>query len=170
MIINLMMSVALSAGAPLSQPRNLTSMAPALAGVPATTVNAGWLKIRTTAYTHTESDHLIYGRKTAAGTTLKYGKVRSAAADWSKFPIGTKFRIKGDPSLYQVDDYGGALVGKNTIDLYKPSLSSMNRWGARHIEIQIVEWGCFERSLKIMRPRTRSRHVRNMVNSIENRG
>lgn len=170
MIINLAMSVALSAGAPLSQPSNLTGMAPTLAGVPSNSIDSGWLKIRTTAYTHSERDHLIYGRKTATGTTLKYGKMRSAAADWSKFPVGTEFRIKGDPNLYQVDDYGGALVGRNTIDIYKPSLSSMNRWGVRHVEIQIVKWGCFERSLKIMRPRVHSRHVRKMVNSIENRG
>ncbi len=169
-MINLAISVAMTASLPLSQPAQLTGMAPELAGVPATALEGGWLKIRTTAYTHSEADHKRYGRKTALGTTLKYGELRSAAADWSKFPVGTRFRIKGDPNLYQIDDYGGALVGKNTIDLYRPTRSSMNRWGVRHVEIQIVEWGCFQRSLKIMHPRRRFGHVRRMVESIEKRG
>ena len=76
--------------------------------------------VRTTAYTHSESDHIIYGARTAVGTNLKYGNVRSAAADWSVFPVGTIFQIEGLPYVYQVDDYGSALVGTNTIDLYKP--------------------------------------------------
>jgi hypothetical protein len=46
------------------------------------------MMVRTTAYTHSESDHVQYGRKSAAGNTLKYGsQVRSAAADWSKYPL-----------------------------------------------------------------------------------
>ncbi|MDP1588514.1 MAG: hypothetical protein Q8M07_12265, partial [Prosthecobacter sp.] len=31
--------------------------------------------VRTTAYTHSESDHIIYGTRTAVGTHLKYGNV-----------------------------------------------------------------------------------------------
>ncbi len=30
------------------------------------------LKVRTTAYTHTESDHVTYGNKSALGTVLRY--------------------------------------------------------------------------------------------------
>ena len=37
--------------------------------------------VRTTAYTHTEKDHLIHGVRTAVGSNLKFGKVRSAAAE-----------------------------------------------------------------------------------------
>ena len=38
--------------------------------------------VRTTAYTHGESDHLEYGIKNAAGTNLRFNhKVRSAAAE-----------------------------------------------------------------------------------------
>jgi 3D (Asp-Asp-Asp) domain-containing protein len=51
-------------------------------------VDASGLKVRTTAYTHTESDHIRYQKKNAIGTQLKYGKTRSAAADWSIFPLG----------------------------------------------------------------------------------
>src|SRR5205807_4862720 len=50
-------------------------------------------RIRTTAYTHTESDHTQYGCQTCIGTTLCYGAVHSAAADWSRWPVGTTFRI-----------------------------------------------------------------------------
>ena len=122
--------------------------------------------MRTTAYTHTESDHKKWGRKTASGTTLRFGNIRSAAADWSIFPLGTRFEIEGDPNTYVIEDYGSALVGKHTIDLYRPSRSSMNRWGARQVRIRIVEWGCFDRSLKIMKDRTHNRSVRTMVERI----
>ena len=168
-MMNLMMTVAVAATAPLAQPENLTHIAADTAGVTAQNVNKGWMKVRTTAYTHTEADHTAYGRKTALGTTLKYGKIRSAAADWSKFPVGTKFKIKGDSNTYQIDDYGSGLVGKTTLDLYKPSRSSMNSWGARYVEIQVIEWGCFDRSLKIMSTRTHNKYVRRMVESLRDR-
>lgn len=121
--------------------------------------------VRTTAYSHKEADHLRYGNKNAIGTPLRYGKIRSAAADWSRFPLGTRFRLMSDPdTLYVVDDYGSALVGKETIDLYKPTMSAMRKWGMRHVEIEIVEWGCWEESLRILKPRARkAKHVRQMV-------
>jgi len=98
--------------------------------------------VRTTAYTHTESDHLEYGNKNAIGTTLQCRKdYTSAAADWSRFPLGTKFRIVGDPTVYVVDDCGGALWGTSTIDIYKPSMSAMHAWGTRHVEIEILDFG-----------------------------
>lgn len=127
--------------------------------------------IRTTAYTHTEADHLKYKRKNAIGTTLRYGKVRSAAADWSRFPVGTTFRIVGQPeTLYVIDDYGSALVGREVIDLYKPTRSALREWGARNVEIEIVEWGCFEKSLEILEPRARfASHVRRMVDVLRER-
>lgn len=127
--------------------------------------------VRTTAYSHGEADHIKYGRKNAIGTRLKYGRIRSAAADWSRFPLGTKFRLLNDPdTLYVVDDYGRALVGKETIDLYKPTLQAMRRWGARFVDIEIVKWGCFKESLRILKPRVgKAAHVRRMVSSIEKR-
>src|SRR5256885_2167764 len=64
--------------------------------------------VRTTAYTHTESDHVVFGTECAQGGNLKYGNVRSAAADWSVYPVGTVFQIEGDSSVYEVDDYGSA--------------------------------------------------------------
>lgn len=128
------------------------------------------MRVRTTAYTHDESDHLVYGVKNAVGTNLKFGDVRSAAADWSRFPVGTKFRIAGQPGIvYVVDDYGSALVGTGTIDLYKPSQSMMNQWGVRHVDIEVIEWGSYQRSMDLMRDRTKWKHVRAMMDGIEAR-
>ncbi len=123
--------------------------------------------VRTTAYTHSESDHIIYGARTAVGTNLKYGNVRSAAADWSVFPVGTIFQIEGLPYVYQVDDYGSALVGTNTIDLYKPDKATMNAWGVRNVNIRVIKWGSFSKSLSILKPRTAYPHIRKMVARIE---
>ncbi|MBK8093802.1 MAG: 3D domain-containing protein [Verrucomicrobiaceae bacterium] len=128
------------------------------------------LRVRTTAYTHSESDHIVYGVKNAIGTNLKYGSLRSAAADWSRFPVGTRFCINSEPGIvYEVDDYGSALVGTSTIDIYKPSRGMMNAWGVRHVDIKVVKWGSYERSMQLMRDRTRWPHVRRMMNSIQAR-
>ena len=124
--------------------------------------------VKTTAYTHTEKDHKKYKTASAVGTRLKYGSVRSAAADWSVFPVGTVFRIEGDPHLYEVDDYGSALFGTNTIDLYKPTKTDMRNWGARNVNIEVVRWGSFSKSLAIMKDREKSSgRVRAMVQRIE---
>ena len=123
--------------------------------------------VKTTAYTQSESDHIVYGAKSAIGNTLKFGEVRSAAADWSVYPVGTEFKIEGEPYVYQVDDYGSALVGTETIDLYRPSRASMDSWGARHVNIKVLKWGSFARSLAIMKPRSGYRHIKQMISKIE---
>lgn len=123
--------------------------------------------VRTTAYTHTESDHIQYGARTAVGSQLKFGLVRSAAADWSVYPVGTIFQIEGTPHIYQVDDYGSALVGTNTIDIYQPSKEQMRAWGVRNVNIRVLKWGSFSKSLAIMKDRTHNDHVRRMVQRIQ---
>jgi 3D (Asp-Asp-Asp) domain-containing protein len=136
------------------------------AGVPLAEV----LEVRTTAYTHTEASHLKYGTRNAVGGRLRYGKVRSAAADWSRFPLGTRFRIAGSHEVYEIDDYGSALVGKNTIDIYKPTARSMREWGVREVEIEVIEWGAFDKSLEVLLPRMgRAPHIAAMVNGIRAR-
>ncbi len=126
--------------------------------------------VKTTAYTHSESDHVALGKATAAGTQLKYGRVRSAAADWSVYPVGTVFQIEGQPYLYEVDDYGSALVGTNTIDLYQPDKNTMDSWGSRRVNIRVIKWGSFSRSLQIMNTRTAktepASHVKRMADRI----
>ncbi|MDA7866024.1 3D domain-containing protein [Akkermansiaceae bacterium] len=118
--------------------------------------------VRTTAYSHEENEVGAPWRKNAIGTYLKYGQVRSAAADWSRYPVGTKFKIKGLPHTYIVDDYGSALVGTNTIDIYHPNLSSMRRWGTRPAEISVIQWGDWDRTLNILAGRTKYPHTRKM--------
>lgn len=126
--------------------------------------------VRTTAYTCSECDHLQYGSMNAAGTPLRYtSQVRSAAADWSVYPVGTTFRIKGLPYLYVVDDYGSALTGTATIDLYTPTKDHMNAWGRRNVEIAIVRWGSYARSAEILSKRTGYAHCRQMYVSIQRR-
>jgi 3D (Asp-Asp-Asp) domain-containing protein len=125
--------------------------------------------VRTTAYTHTEADHLQHGRSTALGGTLQSSNVRSAAADWSRWPAGTVFRIVETGELYRVDDYGWALAGTNTIDLYKPSRSAMNAWGVRGVTIENLVWGDVDRSLAVLKTRSKYRHVRRMIDQIQDR-
>lgn len=119
--------------------------------------------VRTTAYTCSEADHLIYGSSNATGTPLRYtNRVRSAAADWSFYPVDTVFRIAGMPYLYVVDDYGSALTKSGTIDIYKPSKELMNKWGRRDVEITVVRWGSFNRSAEILCKRTKYPHCQRM--------
>ncbi len=138
---------------------------------PSSAPNGGVMMVRTTAYCHKESDHIAYGNLSAAGSKLKYGGiVRSAAADWSKYPVGTRFRITGLPYEYVVDDYGSALVGTGTIDIYQPSFAAMNAWGVRNVPIQVIQWGSFQMSHKILSERKHVRHadhVRTMLREIE---
>ena len=131
---------------------------------PGTTGLAGKVqKVRTTAYTHTEGS----GPRNAIGRRLSGGAIKSAASDWSRFPLGTRFRIVGTSEEYVIDDYGGALIGTNTIDLYKTSRVAMNRWGVRHVDIQITHWGSDADSLKVLRPRRRAGIVRRMIAGLE---
>ncbi len=118
--------------------------------------------VRTTAYSHQENEKGAPWRKNAVGTYLKYGNVRSAAADWSVLPVGTKFKIKGLPHTYIVDDYGSALAGTNTVDIYHPTLKSMNRWGSRRAEITVIQWGSWSRTLNILKGRIKYKHTRQM--------
>src|SRR4029077_18384134 len=94
-------------------------------------------------------------RCTSLGTSLSGRQIMSAASDWSRFPLGTRFRIVDTREEYVIDDYGTALVGTNTIDLYKKTHLEMKRWGVRQVDIDILEWGSNEQSLKILSPRTK---------------
>lgn len=124
--------------------------------------------VRTTAYTHSESDHIGYGPKNAIGTYLKYGsRVRSAAADWSVYPLGTKFKIKGEPYTYVIDDYGSALVGTATIDIYQPNKRLMRQWGRRVVEIEVIEWGSSRLSMEKLSDRRGYKHCRQMYAALQ---
>src|SRR5881397_28301 len=120
--------------------------------------------VRTTAYTHLEGGS---GRRNALGEYLSGRHVLSAASDWSRYPLGTRFRIAETNEEYVIDDYGNALIGTDTIDLYKPSPLEMKQWGVRHVNIDILQWGSEEQSLKVLAPRCKHRCVRQMVTALE---
>jgi 3D (Asp-Asp-Asp) domain-containing protein len=120
--------------------------------------------VRTTAYTNKEGGS---GYHNALDCRLSGQHVMSAASDWSHYPLGTRFRIASTNEEYIIDDYGGALIGTDTIDLYKPSRLEMKRWGVRHVDIDILEWGSEEQSLKVLAPRTKHRCARQMVAGLQ---
>jgi hypothetical protein len=93
----------------------------------------------------------------------------SAAADWSRWPAGTIFRVLSTGQLYRVEDYGWALSGRNTIDLYMATPREMNRWGLRQEQIQVVQWGDPQESLQRLAPHTKYRHIKRMVLELEGR-
>jgi 3D (Asp-Asp-Asp) domain-containing protein len=125
------------------------------------------MTVRTTAYTHTEPG----GSMNGVGGRLRFkSKLRSAAADWSWMPVGTRFRIEGDKQEYVIEDYGGALVGRQTIDLYMPNMKMVRAWGVRMMPIEILEWGSKPMSLKLLKGRQRREHVRKMVASLVDQG
>lgn len=195
--------------------------------------------VRTTAYTHTESDHRQYGNRNALGgelraagppirraevgtsVTLAYEarraipvdetssysaplqpfsmeerravtpgpkraprttrsvrravmvsrppQIGSAAADWARWPAGTVFRLLSTGQNYRVEDYGWALSGRNTIDLYMPNQREMNSWGARQESIEILKWGDPHESLQFLRRHQDYRHIKRMVLELEGR-
>ncbi|WP_367870293.1 3D domain-containing protein [Luteolibacter sp. Populi] len=123
--------------------------------------------VRTTAYTCSEDDHIEYGSMNAAGTPLRYtNRVRSAAADWAVYPLGTVFRIKGMNQLFIVDDYGSALTGTSTVDIYTPSKAHMGAWGRRNVELTVVQWGSYARSAEVLSKRTHFPHCAQMYAAI----
>jgi len=199
-------------------------------------------QVRTTAYTHTEADHLQYSNHNALGgelnaagqaihraevnrTTLAYEvqraipvnendsyspplqrfsmderqpvtpgpkraprttpkttravkravvvskppQIGSAAADWSRWPAGTVFRLLSTGQNYRVEDYGWALSGRNTIDLYMANQHEMNNWGAREETIEVLKWGDPQESLQFLRRHQDYRHIKRMVLELEGR-
>src|SRR5438045_480519 len=119
--------------------------------------------VRTTAYTRLEKG----GHRNALGKYLSGRHVMSAASDWSHFPLGTRFRIASTREEFIIDDYGTALVGTSTIDLYKPTKLEMKRWGVRNVDIDILQWGSDEQSLKVLGPRAKHETVRRMIAGLQ---
>jgi 3D (Asp-Asp-Asp) domain-containing protein len=120
-------------------------------------------KVRTTAYTRAENG----GHLNALGSSLFGRHVMSAASDWSRFPLGTRFRIVGTKEEFMIDDYGTALVGTNTIDLYRTTRLEMKRWGVRDVDIDILQWGSEAQSLKVLGPRCKHKCVRQMIVALQ---
>jgi len=96
-------------------------------------------------------------------------RIGSAAADWSRWPMGTTLRLLSTGQIYRVEDYGWALSGRNTIDLYMANQRDMNSWGARQEPIQILQWGDPRQSLQFLQSHQDYKHIKRMVLELEGR-
>jgi 3D (Asp-Asp-Asp) domain-containing protein len=123
---------------------------------------------KASAYSSGAADNAQWVGRTAIGTSLRSGAINSAASDWSKFPLGTKFRVVETGKIYQVDDYGSAMVGKMKVDLFTPSTKAMDKWGVRNVTLEILEWGDRQKSLALLLGRSSQRysHIRKMIASL----
>lgn len=122
----------------------------------------------TRATTKTRITKATHGVKRAIAVA-KPPPIGSAAADWSRWPVGTTFRLLSTGQMYRVDDYGWALSGRNTIDLYMANRRDMNSWGARQETIQILQWGDPQQSLQFLQSHQDYRHIKRMVLELEGR-
>ncbi len=90
-----------------------------------------------------------------------------------RLPIGHDIRSERSFRLAETNEdmsltiHGNALIGTDTIDLYKPSRSEMRNWGVRYVDIDILQWGSDEESLKVLAPRCKHNCVRKMVVALE---
>jgi 3D (Asp-Asp-Asp) domain-containing protein len=123
--------------------------------------------VTATAYSSGAKCNGAWSGRNAIGGRLKSGAVNSAATDWSRIPLGTKFRVVETGKVYVVDDYGSAMVGKDKVDLFHTNYRDVYRWGVRQVTLEIIEWGCPEKSLTILKPRSRAPHVRRMVEALK---
>lgn len=103
--------------------------------------------VTVTAYAGAASDPSQSGL-TACGTRYSRGAVSSAAADWARWPAGTRFRVLATGEIYEVDDYTDNVVGTNTILLFKPSVANPV---PRQVTIEILSWGSPSESAAILR-------------------
>lgn len=117
----------------------------------------------TTTTTTTRTMKIVRGKRVVVKAKPQPPKIGSAAADWSRWPVGTTFRLLSTGQIYRVEDYGWALAGRNTIDLYMATQAEMNSWGARQEPIQILRWGDSEESLRFLLPHQDYKHIRRMV-------
>lgn len=111
----------------------------------------------------TRTTKIVRGRRVVVVSKPQPPQIGSAAADWSRWPAGTTFRIVSTGQIYRVDDYGWALAGRNTIDLYVATPGEMNAWGARDETIEILQWGDPAESLRRLAPHQSYKHIRRMV-------
>jgi 3D (Asp-Asp-Asp) domain-containing protein len=161
---SLSLTIVLAVGCVLVGCAEQSAVQKPLAAVEAANAHLGRMSnVRTTAYTRVEKG----GRRNALGAYLSGHHVMSAASDWSRFPLGTRFKIVSTREEFIIDDYGTALIGTSTIDLYKPTKLEMKRWGVRNVDIDILQWGSEEQSLKVLGPRAKHQTVRRMIAAIQ---
>jgi 3D (Asp-Asp-Asp) domain-containing protein len=136
-------------------------------------------EVRRASYSPKLQPFSMSERRTTKTTRTRKGRSKSsararlipgsAAADWSRWPAGTVFRLLSTGQTYRVEDYGWALSGRNTIDLYMANRRDMNYWGAREEPIQILQWGDPQESLRFLRSHQNYKHIKRMVLELEGR-
>ena len=125
-------------------------------------------RVTTTTTTRVTKTAPTRGAKRAVAVG-KPPKIGSAAADWSRWPMGTTFLLLSTGQTYRVEDYGWALSGRNTIDLYMANQRDMNSWGARQEPIQVLHWGDLQQSLQLLQSHIEHKHIKRMVLELEGR-
>jgi 3D (Asp-Asp-Asp) domain-containing protein len=123
---------------------------------------------RATTTTRATKTTTVRGAKRGVAVS-KPSKIGSAAADWGRWPMGTTFRLLSTGQTYRVEDYGWALSGRNTIDLYMSNRRDMNTWGARQEPIQILRWGDPQQSLQVLQSHADHKHIKRMVLELQGR-
>lgn len=126
-------------------------------------------KTTTRVTTTTKVTKAARGTRRAVAVPSKASRIGSAAADWSRWPAGTTFRLLSTGQVYRVDDYGWALSGRNTIDLYMATRGDMNGWGTRQEPIQILRWGDPQESLRFLSQHQNHPHLKRMMLELEGR-
>ena len=84
--------------------------------------------------------------------------------------MGSTFRLRGADRFVVDDDYGSALVGTHTIDVYFPDKDRMKNWGLRFVDIEILSFGSFHESRKILAARAKNRYCLAMLASMTTDG
>ena len=107
--------------------------------------------------------------KAARAHNVEPPRIGSAAADWSRWPAGTVFHLLSTGQNYRVEDYGWALSGRNTIDLYMANQRDMNSWGTRQEPIQVLHWGDSDDSLRLLEPHQSHPHIKRMMFELQGR-
>jgi hypothetical protein len=116
---------------------------------------ASYLKLNVSRYAGAAADPGA-PPATARGTRYQSGTISSAAADWSRFPAGTVFRVLATRELFEVDDYTDDIVGTNTILLYKPAVANLPAATTHYVTIEIVKWGSPRESAAMLKTHTSS--------------
>ncbi len=105
---------------------------------------------------------------TARGTRYQSGSISSASADWSRWPVGTIFRVLATGDLYEVDDFTDNVVGRNEILLYKPLRSNVTASARQYVTIEVITWGSPRKSATILE-RARSSTAKRILTELAGR-
>src|SRR5438876_12040719 len=73
---------------------------------PKPTVRKATRATTTTTTTTSRTVKVVRGKRVVVKSKPQPPQIGSAAADWSRWPVGTTFRLLSTGQIYRVDDYG----------------------------------------------------------------